>query len=213
MKNSYRRSKIFGICFSVVGVLMLVFSVGLAVYNSRTENIAEEFVEAAVGSLDPILTKRKDDIKIRLADGLGYVPDYILAPDMEMPIEEIDGNKYIGTIDVPELGLHLPVLSELTDASLKISPSRMQGTVYKKDIIIGAHNYRYHFGSLKNLAVGDELIFTDVDGNEFHYDVSYTEMLYPNQMTELEAGDWDLTLFTCTIGGAQRVVARFELIG
>lgn len=46
------------------------------------------------------------------APGEQKIPDYILDPDREMPTVEIDGNTYIGTLDIPSLELSLPVMSE-----------------------------------------------------------------------------------------------------
>jgi sortase A len=36
------------------------------------------------------------------------------------------------------------------------------------------------------------------------------EILRPTAVEEMISGDWDLTLFTCTIGGATRVTIRCE---
>ena len=46
----------------------------------------------------------------------------------------------------------------------------------------------------------------------FSYEVSAQQLLGPMELEELEAGDWDLTLFTCTIGGKQRVCVRCERV-
>ena len=50
-----------------------------------------------------------------------------------------------------------------------------------------------------------------MDGNRFIYAVSGTEQLPGTAIEEMESGDWDLTLFTCTIGGAARVTVRCVL--
>ena len=84
------------------------------------------------------------------------------------------------------------------------------GSAYTDDLIIAAHNYTRHFGNLKNLEPGDRIIFTDVDGNVFSYEVILRETLMPTAIEEMESGDWDLTLFTCTIGGAYRVTVRCQ---
>ena len=50
--------------------------------------------------------------------------------------------------------------------------------------------------------------FTDVDGNLFTYAVSQLEELPGTAIEQMDAGDWDLTLFTCTLGGRSRVTVR-----
>ena len=68
-------------------------------------------------------------------------------------------------------------------------------------LILCGHNYRSHFGKLKKLREGDEVSFTDMDGNVFLYEVALVETLMPTAIEEMESGGWALTMFTCTIGG------------
>lgn len=99
-------------------------------------------------------------------------------------------------------------MSQWSYPKLKKSPCRYRGSVYKDDLVIAAHNYRTHFGRIKDLSEGDEVIFTDIDGNIFYYEVALLEILAPNAVVEMESSEWDLTLFTCTLGGASRVTVR-----
>ena len=71
---------------------------------------------------------------------------------------------------------------------------------------------RSHFGALKELNEGDGVFFTDMDGNRFSYRVKETEILPPGAVEEMTTGDWELTLFTCTFGGASRVTVRCSRI-
>ena len=141
------------------------------------------------------------------------VPEYVLHPDMEMPTVEIDGVEYIGTLTIPTLGLELPIVSSWSDALLDLAPCRYTGSVYLDDLIIAGHNYRGHFGSLYRLAPGDEVQFTDAAGNVFSYAVSEIQELPGTALEEMEAGDWDLTLFTCTLSRTSRVTVRCERTG
>ena len=80
-------------------------------------------------------------------------------------------------------------------------------------MIICAHNYDRHFGLIKTLEEGDKVSFTDVYGDRFDYEVSEVTILQPTDVDEMkDPVDWDLTLFTCTIGGATRVTVRCELV-
>ena len=141
------------------------------------------------------------------------VPEYVLHPDMEMPTVEIDGVEYIGTLTIPALGLELPIVSAWSDALLDLAPCRYTGSAYLGDLIIAGHNYRGHFGSLYRLAPGDEVQFTDAAGNVFSYAVSEIQELPGTALEEMEAGDWDLTLFTCTLSRTSRVTVRCERTG
>ena len=139
------------------------------------------------------------------------IPDYVLNPDMEMPVENIDGTDVIGVLRIPALELELPVISEWSYPDLKTAPCRYSGSAYLNNLILCGHNYTSHFGNLKKLGEGDFATFTDMDGNVFTYRMVERETLPPTSIDAMESGDWDLTLFTCTMGGQSRVTIRFEL--
>lgn len=140
------------------------------------------------------------------------IPDYILDPNREMPTVMIDGNAYIGTLDIPSLNLSLPVMSDWSYPKLRISPCRYAGTAYQSGFVIAGHNYSRHFGPLSSLSAGDRVIFTDEDGNVFYYQVAETQVLKPTAIEEMVSDDWDLSLFTCTLGGRTRLTVRCEKI-
>ena len=138
------------------------------------------------------------------------IPDYILNPAMEMPTIEIDGHDYIGTLEIQTSQLSLPVMSDWSYPKLKIAPCRYAGTAYQSGFVIAGHNYRRHFGPLSRLSAGDQVTFTDVGGNVFYYQVAEVQVLNPTAIEEMVSDDWDLSLFTCTLGGQTRLTVRCE---
>lgn len=139
---------------------------------------------------------------------------YEIHPEMTMPTVEVDGHTYIGFLDIPAIDRTLPVMDTWSYPNLKIAPNRFVGTVYAHDMIVCAHNYDRHFGKIKTLQEGDEVTFTDVYGDRFSYKVSEVTILQPTDVEEMkDPDDWDLTLFTCTIGGATRVTVRCVMTG
>ena len=95
---------------------------------------------------------------------------------------------------------------------MKTAPCRFTGSAYTDDLVLMAHNYERHFGRLKDLGVGDAVRFTDMDQNVFSYRVEAVELLQAEDVENMTAGEWPLTLFTCTVGGAYRVTVRCERI-
>ncbi len=141
------------------------------------------------------------------------VPDYVLSPDAEMPVQKIRGRNYIGILQIPAHGLELPILAEWSYPGLRVAPCRYSGSAYKDNMVIAAHNYYAHFGKLKHFSIGETVVFTDMDGNTFVYEIVERETLKPADVEEMKSGDWDLTLFTCTGGGAYRLTVRCECVG
>ena len=200
------RSKAGRLCM-VLGLLLLLGAIGLTGYNLWDEKRADEVV------LETVQALRAETPDLEVLDPEGeLIPNYILDPDREMPIIEIDGNEYVGYIEIPLLELSLPVMESWSYPKLKIAPCRYEGSVYHNDMVIAAHNYTTHFGGLRNLIIGDEVRLTDGDGNVFTYKVSSLEQLQPTQVEEMCESDWDLTLFTCTLSGRQRMTVRCTLV-
>lgn len=192
-----------GLVFVVGGLLLIAAAAGLSAYNVWEADQAGESSEATLEALDqriPILEE------LNLPEEL--IPDHILNPKMDMPTQEVDGHKYIGRIDIPVLDISLPVMDSWSYENLKIAPCRYKGSAYLDNLILAAHNYTKHFGPIRRLLPGDEVIFTDVDGNTFDYSVAELEQLEGTDVDEMEAGEWDLTLFTCTLGGQYRITVR-----
>ena len=73
-----------------------------------------------------------------------------------------------------------------------------------------AHNYRQHFGRISDLKAGDSVIFTGVDGESILYSVVVLDVLLPTAVEDMTAGEYDLTLFTCTYGGQSRITLRCD---
>lgn len=191
-----------------LGMLLLAAALLLSVYNIQEERAARDSVRAVA---DKILELPMREWEEPEEEEVPELPLYVQYPDMEMPVKEIDGGLYIGMLSIPAAGLLLPVMSEWSYPNLKKAPCRYEGSVYKKNIVIAGHNYRSHFSPIKSLALGETVVFTDMDGNQFVYETASVEILRPEQTEDLLAGDWDLTLFTCTYGGFERFVLRCSL--
>lgn len=195
-----------GSIFIFIGLLLLVAALLLTCFNLYDQFRGERSVD---NIMDKMILKNGEH---SLQEG--EVPDYILNPDMEMPVETIDGRDFIGTLEIPSLNLNLPIISQWSYGNLRVAPCRYDGSAYKNDMILAAHNYPSHFGNLKYLKEGEHVIFTDADGNKFTYTAVVRETLMPTAVDEMlskEEDDWDLTLFTCTVGGHSRVVVRCVL--
>ncbi len=189
--------KILGIILMFLGTICIVSAAGI-VYHNYMEN-------AAAGDASDAL----------LAGVLAQIPETVLAADENgnMPVVDVDGRSFIGTVNIPSLGLLLPIQNEWSSDNAKVSVCRYKGSVYTNNLIVAGHNYSEHFGTLNQLSTGDEVIVTDMNGKSFYYEVVNIETLGSYDSEEMEEGDWDLTLFTCTVGGASRVTIRCEATG
>lgn len=209
-------SKRVGVILLSLGLLLVLAAFLFVGYNLWDDRRAEASVE---GVLDQLLEKIPDaptspstpsnpPISTPSGGQEQTLPDWQLDPNREMPAVEIDGYRYIGTVNIPSISRELPVMETYSLKQMKKAPCRYAGSVYLGNMVICAHNYVSHFGRLKNLAPGDEVIFTDMDGNVFSYTVSKVETLAGKAVEEMKTGDWDLTLFTCNASGRSRITVR-----
>jgi len=130
----------------------------------------------------------------------------------DMPEKIIDGHGYIGYLSIPSLNLSLPVMSEWDYEKLRIAPCRYSGATNTKDMVIAAHNYYGHFGTLKNLKIKDEIYFTDMNGIICQYEVAEVLVMNPTEVDKMIESEYELSLFTCTYGGKSRLTVRcFEV--
>lgn len=95
---------------------------------------------------------------------------------------------------------------------LRRSPCRYTGSAYTDNLVICGHNYSAHFGNLKRLTKGSDIVLTAMNGDVFSYKVEEVTELSPTDISEMTDSEYDLTLFTCTIGGGKRVTVRCRLI-
>ena len=200
----------------VLGILLVLCALALTLYNLWDSRRAQVASDTVLHQLVPAAAP----------DSAGYggesplpqpayeveVPNYVLAPNMAMPEQTVDGVAYIGVLEIPDLGLSLPVASSWNYELLRSTPCRYAGSAYQSDLVIAAHNYSHHFGGLARLPLESELTFTDVDGNVFRYRVVSLETLGPSDAEDMVSWTEGLTLFTCTVGGQSRVTIRGELV-
>lgn len=198
---------------TALGLLLLLAALGLTACNLWLDARASMSVDVVLERLTPTLSSRQSELPpLSSGEALeeAFVPDYVLNPEMAMPEETIDGRNYIGVLDIPALELSLPIISEWSYDALQTAPCRYSGSAYLDNLVIAGHNYRSHFASLPQLQPGDTVTFTDMDGNVFSYAVSSLETLSSYAISDMTSGDWDLTLFTCTVGGQSRLAIRCD---
>ncbi len=216
-----------GLFWILTGAMLFLSALFLVVYNFKQDSksgqvaseILSELKEIIPQTTEPVtepelpLVTIKNDLFSEYENDLfsEYEETTIATEVIEEKTIEIDGSIYIGIIWIPSLNLELPVLSNWSYSNLNYSPCRYEGTVQEGNLIIAAHNYRSHFGNIQNLNIGDQIIFTDVNGITYEYEVILSELIDGYDIESMEFGsadDWDLTLFTCTLSGQSRVTVR-----
>lgn len=197
----------------LLGAVLILSALLLLFYNQEEDAAAGTQAESALADVRMALAERAalaaapapspvPSDAVQDAAGAAGTP----SPDPELPVVMVDGYDYIGQLSLPAIDIELPVMAEWDYARLKIAPCRQFGSSRTDDLVIAAHNYKTHFRKLSELQPGDSVFFTDMDGTENSYAVVETGVLAPNAVAAVQDSGFDLVLYTCTSGGATRVV-------
>lgn len=184
-----------GLILISIGFLFIVMSFGMIYYN-KYEN-----KNAGIKSKE-VYNKIEESVK-QISNNI---------ESTEMKVVNIDGYDYIGTIKIPSLNLELPIMSDWDYNKMKISPCRYYGSVFTNDLVVCAHSYNNLFRRLKELNIGDIVILTDMNNNEYYYEVKVTEVLSPRDVKEMIESEFDLTLYTCTTDSINRFTVRLNRV-
>ncbi|MGT2807176.1 sortase [Streptococcus iniae] len=185
----------------LIGVLLIILGIFWAWHNIEEAHEADVASQKIVKQLDKVIDKYP-----------------VASEDGRLPIKTIDKTEYLGVLDIPSLNLHLPIAAQYKFEQMAKTPTRYRGSYLTNDMVLCAHNYPYHFDSLKTVDMGESLYFTTTDGQVYHYKISNRQVIKPTAVEEVykdekSSDDWDLSLFTCTKAGEARVLIRAQLIG
>lgn len=131
-----------------------------------------------------------------------------LYPESCMPVLEIEGDDYVGILEIPAFGIILPVADKWDSKSLSDSPTRFFGSAYDNTLVIGGSDYPEQFGFCDKIGNGAYVIVTDMTGSEFTYTVSNVERAKHAETQWLLDADCDLTLFCRDMYSMEYIAVR-----
>ena len=212
-----------GITAMILGVICIIAAAGLVAYNYNDEQMAatasDEVTQLLAQQL--ILGLERDSADEEEPE-LGS--DWLTTMDMTLPDDGINtdgytpvsisvGNEaYMGILDIPTLRLSLPINEVWSMSKLRRTPCRYWGSAETGNLVIAAHNYKYHFANISALSKGDVIVFTSADGVRYEYQVEEITTVLPADTGKVVFSEYELSLFTCTYDGNERVVVSCSQI-
>ena len=168
----------FGTLLTVIGLLLMAGGLGLLIYNMWDNNRAGDASDAILKQIEeeqadmgvsnaPAPPSRSDkDVDDRVTDKDAW------RYGQTMPVTLVDGFQYIGILEIPSLGIRLPVMDTWDYDRLRISPCLYSGSYYTDDMVICGHNYQRHFSPIKGVDIDADVYFITADKVIYHYTVS-----------------------------------------
>lgn len=212
-----------GYSFIIIGIMSLLGALSLVLYNLWQDYNGSKSSQDVLSELKVEISKNAEDVSESIHDlqletivttspEENIFQEYETITTTELPevLLHINSSKYLGVLYIPNLNLELPIFSEYSYDNLKKSPCRYSGTIAKGDLILAGHNYQSHFGKLQQLNCGDKIIFEDGNSKVHSYEITEIEIINGSDVQSMKSNtsEWDLTLFTCTLSGTNRVTVR-----
>lgn len=188
--------------------MLVLAALVLFSYNQREASVADQTAMVLLHNLRvQIASNQSQADSQQIPVNTAHLPDPY---STVMDTVSVDGYHYIGYLMIPSLNMEMPIMSDWSREKLRIASCRYAGSVAGDDLVLMGHNYDRGFGQLPRINVGDEVYFRDVNGIATAYQVVVKDVLAASSVEDMVSEEYDLTLFTCTYGGQNRLTIRCE---
>ncbi len=192
MKNGFTIQKIcilVGICLLIGAVVMLAFWRWNISYSEKQ---AQHYVST---------------LQALIPDPKNAVPE--ARRDNTMSVLSVDGIDFAGLIELPRYGSVLPVCGDWSKNSKY--PCHFSGSIYDGTMQIGATTQKGQYDFYRELSVGDTVIYTDMEGNQYTF--SITGLRYEKHADQAALGQKEsaLTMFIKNIYSFEYLIVFCEV--
>lgn len=164
---------LLGTCLLLVGALLLVFWQWNINYSiQKSETYVETLRNLIPEPQGAVLEERSDN---------------------RMPILSVDGEDFVGVLEMPQYDSALPVGADW--GNLTKHPCRFSGNIYDSTMQIGATSQKGQYDFYREISVYDTVVFTDMEGNRYTYTVTNLQYESHADQTALNQKEASLTLF------------------
>lgn len=194
-------------------IIIIILFCSYVIYASiDKEEISNEKLQVSVENIVEEINTIQDSIVLE-----NNVINIVVENEEEIIVEPkiYQGYEMIATLKVPSIDIEYPVLAENSDELMKITLNKYWGCNPNEvgNLCIVGHNYKSgkHFGKLKYVEIGDELLVTDNSDRTLTYEVYDTYVIDPYDTkctSQLTDGKKEVTLITCTNAGKNRLVVK-----
>ena len=167
---------------AAAGILLIVAAVAFTTIGEiRTRSLAKDARSTAqvLMSLMPQVT-----------DG---VPEEL--HDSRMATLQLNGDDFIGVIDIPTFDVLLPVYAKWDKTKTSSFPCHYSGSLYDGSLILGGSSADGQLNFVKDISIGDKVFFTDTHGVKYSLKVSDIRRTTDVSRESLENREGDVIIF------------------
>lgn len=182
----------------ILGAVLILVSVILIVAFQIAMHMGAQHSREIASKMEEILPERT----------VGVPAAY---PTVDMPALEIEDTDYVALLEIPSLGVKLPVADGWDSNKLFLSPIRFLGSAYDGTLVIGGVDDDRQFGFCDGISYGTVIVITDMTGAQFSYEVSGIGRADHAEAKWLADEDSDLTLFCRSRNSIEYIAVRCVL--
>ena len=165
---------------ALVGGLMLVSALTALLYWQWNINHSQKQASIYVETLHNLMPQPQNAVPEERRDNT-------------MSVLSVDGVDFVGIVELPRHGSVLPVCGNWGRTSQY--PCRFGGSIYDGSLQIGATTQKGQYSFYREISVGDTVIFTDVEGNRYIFQVAAMRYEKHIDQVALQRQEAVLTLF------------------
>jgi sortase A len=169
---------------ALVGGLMLVSALTALLYWQWNINHSQKQASIYVETLHNLMPQPQNAVPEERRDNT-------------MSVLSVDGVDFVGIVELPRYGSVLPVCGNWGRTSQY--PCRFGGSIYDGSLQIGATTQKGQYSFYREISVGDTVIFTDVEGNRYIFQVAAMRYEKHIDQVALQRQEAALTLFVKNI--------------
>lgn len=135
------------------------------------------------------------------------------SPDGASPYLEtvnLSGYEVTGILQIPDLNRSWPIIASGDAAATAKIPSIYGGNPASGDLLIADSADNQQFSGLKDLPDGSKVVFTDISGREYRYQIATVETVPSSKLSAISRHRerWDAAIITPNFSGRSQIVTR-----
>ena len=122
----------------------------------------------------------------------------------------LSGYEVTGILQIPDLNRSWPIIASGDAAATAKIPSIYGGNPASGDLVIADGADNQQFSGLKDLPDGSEVVFTDISGHEYRYQLATVETVPSSKLSAISRHRerWDAAIITPNFSGRSQIVTR-----
>ena len=201
------------IIIEIILIVSILTLAGMIAYDYYDMEETKKDTGSMINEIDEIIVANKESDESHLNDNTDDSNVNTTEKKDAKKTARVSGCVVYGKIRIDKIGIEYPIIEYASENSLwksicKISSNDING---KGNLCLAGHNMRNFsmFGNLRKVDIGDTIVITNLNGEEYVYKVYEKTYVNPDQTEVLKDTDEAIvTLVTCNDASNKRLIVK-----